>query len=267
MRLPVLTPPRRVREFLARPSGAVFRRLLPFALAVLALAVLVGEPLEKVWRSPFTALSPAEAICSPIILCTAVSFVLLWLSAWVLAETYRIRRARAANPGDARVWLFMCLGFCFLTIDEVAFVHEGLDKLTHLALGMKETAWTDRIDDAIPLVYALIGLAVMWRYRRELRQFPGLWAWVGVGMVLLVASQALDALTNRKDILWLWLDSGAAAYWWAKLNALEEGLKVLAEAVFLGGFLRCREVAQRLGRPAKPAEIARAEPLPVPLTT
>lgn len=251
MRLPVLSPPRRVRQFLSLPSGQVFRRLLPFAIAVLALAVLVGEPLEKVWRSPFTALSPAQALCSPIVLCTAASFVLLWLCAWVLAETYRLRRAQLSQPGDARIWLLMCLGFCFLTIDEVAFVHEGLDKLGHLVLGVKETALTDRVDDVIPLGYALVGVCVMLRFRRELRRFPGLWTWVGLGMALMVASQVLDALTNRKDVLWLWLEPGAAAYWWAKLVALEEGLKVLAEAVFLGGFLRCREAAQRMGPPAE----------------
>jgi hypothetical protein len=70
-------------------------------------------------------------------------------------------------------WRFVAFSFAFLAIDEALQVHENLDKLVHLLAGLRETALTDRIDDAIVLIYALAGAIVLIRYRRELERVPG----------------------------------------------------------------------------------------------
>jgi hypothetical protein len=144
----------------------------------------------------------------------------------------------------------MAIGFFFLAADELAFLHEGMDKLLHQLLQIKEDRLTDRLDDLIPLGYAVFGLGVLVCFRSELRRFRGFWPIFVLGMALMLVSVGLDLLTNRKDILTDWLeDKDQVNFWWTKLNCLEEGSELLAETVFLGMFLRSRGAARKMARP------------------
>ena len=46
-----------------------------------------------------------------------------------------------------------------------------MDKAIHKMLDMPETGLTDRIDDAIILIYATLGIAVLYSYKNELIKF------------------------------------------------------------------------------------------------
>jgi hypothetical protein len=239
----------RARAWLDRSGCEVFRDMLLISVATVALVLTVGRPLGDLKRGPLTSVSLFRALCSPEILCTAVSFLLLLASALVLRHVYRLRRQQALAPGrtgPSLLWLLMCIGFFYLAVDEIAFVHEGIDKLIHLVFSIEQTAVTDRLDDLIPAAYGLIGLVVLWCYRAELSSFRGFWPWLVAGMFLLFASVGLDVLTHRKDILMAWIaDRELAGYCWNKLNALEEVCKVVAELLFFGMFLGCRDTARR----------------------
>ncbi|WP_341212308.1 hypothetical protein [uncultured Limimaricola sp.] len=174
---------------------------------------------------------------------TYTSAALLALTA---ATSLRIGRLRREGAGwswrDPRiVWLAIGLGFVWLALDDLAQIHENLDRLLHRLAGIEETPLTDRLDDLIILAYGLIGAGVMWACRSELRRFPQMLGWLATGAALLVLQVAIDALLN--DASWV-LFSGFSA---ARPDLahdlgeiLEESVKLLAEAAFLSGFIRAR---------------------------
>ena len=59
-------------------------------------------------------------------------------------------------------WLILVAGFVCLAFDEIFMYHERFDKYLHFALSIRETPWTDRIDDLLVGLYvALASLLVI----------------------------------------------------------------------------------------------------------
>lgn len=140
----------------------------------------------------------------------------------------------------AFVWLLIALGFLFLAVDEVAKVHESLDRFAHRLLQRPETALTDRLDDAIVLGYGLSGVAVLYAYRSELISYRPVLPLVICGFVLFLFMGLLDALVNRPDVfLFMGMSQEGSASLGKWLGGVEEGLKILAEAAFLGAAYTC----------------------------
>ena len=140
----------------------------------------------------------------------------------------------------AFVWLLMALGFLFLAIDEVAKVHESLDRSVHRLLQRPETALSDRLDDAILLGYGLVGVAVLYAYRSELISYRAVLPLVICGFVLFLFMGLLDALVNRPDVfLFMGISQEGSASLGKWIGGVEEGLKILAEAAFLGAAYTC----------------------------
>ena len=140
----------------------------------------------------------------------------------------------------AFVWLLITLGFLFLAVDEVAKIHESLDRFAHRLLQRPETALTDRLDDAILLGYGLSGMAVLYAYRSELISYRPVLPLVICGFVLFLFMGLLDALVNRPDVfLFMGISQEGSASLGKWLGGVEEGLKILAEAAFLGAAYTC----------------------------
>ena len=140
----------------------------------------------------------------------------------------------------AFVWLLMALGFLFLAIDEVAKIHESLDRSVHRLLQRPETALSDRLDDAILLGYGLVGVAVLYAYRSELISYRAVLPLVICGFVLFLFMGLLDALVNRPDVfLFMGISQEGSASLGKWIGGVEEGLKILAEAAFLGAAYTC----------------------------
>ena len=140
----------------------------------------------------------------------------------------------------AFVWLLMALGFLFLAVDEVAKVHESLDRFVHRLLQRPETALSDRLDDAILLGYGLVGVAVLYAYRSELISYRAVLPLVICGFVLFLFMGLLDALVNRPDVfLFMGISQEGSASLGKWIGGVEEGLKILAEAAFLGAAYTC----------------------------
>jgi hypothetical protein len=204
-----------------------------FALACLALALGVAVGL---------GLGDLDNQFRESGIVTYTSAALLALTA---AMSLRIGRLRRAGAGwswrDPRiVWLAIGLGFVWLALDDLAQIHENLDRLLHRLAGIEETPLTDRLDDLIILAYGLIGAGVMWACRSELRRFPQMLGWLGIGAALLVLQVALDMLLN--DASWVMsLGISARPDLAHDLGEIaEESIKLLAEAAFLSAFIKGR---------------------------
>ncbi len=211
--------------------GDVNRILFPctpttFLLALVYvdfLAVLLALGLGFAWHQDPTAYTGEG---DPI---TWLSFAHLLVTSGIAGGIFYWRtggsRDLAVWRHPAFVWLLIALGFLFLAVDEVAKIHESLDHFVHRLLHRPETGLTDRLDDAILLGYGSSGVAVLYVYRSELTAYRPVLPLVMCGF----------ALVNRPDVfLSMGISQEGSASLGKWFGGVEEGLKILAEAAFLG---------------------------------
>ncbi|WP_420862746.1 hypothetical protein [Algirhabdus cladophorae] len=168
---------------------------------------------------------------------TYISGILLILLGVISFRIYRNR------PGHL-IWLIMAAGFMFLAYDDLFKFHEGLDKDIHKFFNITETSLTDRIDDIIIAIYAFLGVATLYFYRAEITRHPVLFAYLGIGFAVVGLSVILDIVTNDAAILqWAGIPDTILPGIKKSLGTLEEVAKLMAEAIFLAGFL---EVLRRV---------------------
>ena len=140
----------------------------------------------------------------------------------------------------------MTIGFFFLAFDESAKIHEGIDKKIHRVFGIKETWITDRIDDLIVGVYGLLGIAILYYYRKELKRYKSTSLFFIIGFILLFFMVFLDALTNRNDIIFAltknYSITNTLITW---LCVAEEYFKLMSEGMFVAGLYGCYEIADK----------------------
>ena len=109
--------------------------------AFLVTVLLTAESFDE--TSPITDLSVFQLfICSAVSLAIPVSLfktkgklkILEWL-----------------------VWLVLALGFAFLALDDKLMIHERIDQAIHSWLQLKETKFSDGVDDVIVGMYGICG--------------------------------------------------------------------------------------------------------------
>lgn len=197
-------------------------RLMLAALAVAAAGLIAGwiarDPLDHFEEGgPLTWYSAAQLLAAAI-LCR------------------RIRRQRPAAAPGRGLWTMLGLGFVFLALDELFKIHERIDEAAHALLGLRQTELSDQIDDLIVLAYAMVGAALLWRWRAELKRHGALWRYLAAGLVLTLAMVAADIASDSPDLLRR--IAAAPARFGAALTVIEETVKLLAEAVLLAGIAR-----------------------------
>lgn len=62
---------------------------------------------------------------------------------------------------DTLFWLALTAGFLFLAFDELFMVHESMDRYIHQLFALKETPWTDRLDDLLVGLYVAVAALVV----------------------------------------------------------------------------------------------------------
>lgn len=171
------------------------------------------------------------------------------------------RRPAASADGKAGqgrwIWLLMAAGFLFLAVDEVAELHERMDRGLIRFFHLPRTPLTDRIDDAILASYGLAGLAMMWSCRRELMNFRRVMQGpMLAGFAVMFLGILCDTLANDDHYLLRLTGELASA---KKLNgwfsALEGAFTLLPEALFLAAF----HAAWVLAAPAPAAVLPKLE--------
>lgn len=167
----------------------------------------------------------------PLTHLSAFQLVLIGLLAMFTWERRRLSDPQPWWKAPYLIWGIVGVGFFFLGFDEECKIHETLDHYIHKFFKIQETALTDRIDDAIILVYGLIGIVALYLFRSELkkhllRQTP---LYAGIGLVFVMV--LLDTLTNRDDLV---SNPGVLE----TLSIIEDSLKVYAEFLFVIVFYR-----------------------------
>jgi hypothetical protein len=215
-------------------ATTVVANLLVITFAVVLGLVTTGKPSRYFGEGRFT---------------TAFSCAQLLAVAFLSSRIFRARRPFASMIGSisaAWVWAVIAAGFVFLAADDAFEIHERLDRIIHSVFLIRETAWTDRLDDAIIAMYGLVGVTILWMFRTEILFFREIWRPLGGGFVCLCASVVCDAVSNEEHFLiWLWGDVATAK----RLNtwfAVGDGaFTLLAEGFFLAAFYLANRAAVR----------------------
>ena len=161
-----------------------------------------------------------------------------------LRRSGRGRGFRNLVKSSGFVWGILALGFFLLACDESFRLHESADKRIHEVFGWTETGLTDRIDDILVGVYGLVGMGILFIYRKEIARYEQAHPFFLCGFLLLFVMVFLDVITNRNDFLEMLMDPGRVPFYKLWLSVGEESLKVLSEGCFLFGFYTAWQTAR-----------------------
>lgn len=142
---------------------------------------------------------------------------------------------------DSLFWLILVAGFVYLAFDEIFMYHERFDKYLHFALSIRETPWTDRIDDLLVGLYVALASLVM-ILSVKVQSFSEAAKKIFIRALFLAAGMvALDIITNGAEFTdWLF-GPALGEFMRVWLSVAEECLKLLASALLLVGLIfNCR---------------------------
>jgi hypothetical protein len=177
------------------------------------------------------------------------SLLILLAIAAICWRIYVVRRRldTSAFTGQARIWFIFALGFFYLALDEGLSIHEEIDFFIHWLFGIAETGLTDRIDDFIVFLYAMVGLVVLYFHWQELRSISNQKRLFAAGFLFLFLMVAADASGNRPDVaIFLGFSEPDAIRVDHVLDIVEEFFKLAAESAFLVAFARIHEGSAKL---------------------
>jgi len=195
----------------------------------ISLALLLGDTPDRHFNE-----------ISFITLLSAIQLVACSILSWKIFKLRSLSSSKdpaSKNSGLYIVWKVISLGFIYLALDEVAQIHEGLDKLIHYLFHIKETRITDRIDDVIVGIYVIIGLIILVIFKREIKIYPRINYYLIPIFILLFGMVALDTITERHDVVRFFIEGkyfiNLAFHW---LRALEEICKIIAGGILASMF-------------------------------
>lgn len=153
----------------------------------------------------------------------------------------------------------MAAGFVFLAADDAFQFHEHMDTFIQKLFHLPKNGLTDRIDDAIIGIYGVIGLWVLWLYRRELLQFRPMLRPLITGFACMAVSVFCDTISNRIDVL-LWLTGSVPTAKWLDgwFSVGDGAFTLLAEGFFAVSFFCGWRRAVEVSAPILAANLAPA---------
>ena len=163
-----------------------------------------------------------------------------WLNAAQLvaasAFAFAVYVAMVGRPTGAdrrpTLWLLISLGCFALALDEWFEIHGAvgprLERLTHLPPVGPSAG------DALLLSFVLLGVGVIWRYRREFARSRSALLLFGLGALLLAVSETVDVLSDGP------LNALATGVSYSRnwLSVAEEGPKFVGCGAMLAGLLQ-----------------------------
>jgi hypothetical protein len=146
------------------------------------------------------------------------------------------------NP-SARPFFISAIGFLLLGFDEALSLHENIDKLIHIVMRIKETMWTDHIDDFIILSYGLIAIFFIKDFLKEFKRHPYMLNLIICGLCLFFAMFCLDFITNNFETFTYFFKNlqgsptGIGKHIQDLVRMVEDSMKLLGEACFFSAFI------------------------------
>ena len=178
-------------------------RAVALGLGVVLLAVLT------IWFNDSRVAEEGELLTHlSVLLLGMISIAALFRGAW----SFGLER---------RLWLLISGAFIYLALDDYLRIHERIDKRIHKIFQIQETKFTDMLDGVIVLLYGVAAFALVAVFRHIMRQYPGLFGYLGIAFLFL-AFMILRDLTEN-----LFFDN----------KFVEEASKVLSEYFFLLAFV------------------------------
>lgn len=185
-------------------------------------------------------------------LITWISLIKLLTISYINWNIFATRKGNDASfnlTTNYSIWLIVAFGFLFLGLDEIFLIHENIDKLIHKLLKMQETSFSDRIDDLIVLIYAILGILILYSYKDELLKFTKAFSYLFIGFLFLFFRIFIDFITNRNDIIPLIINEDKLVKAINHILALSEGTtKLLAETFFITAFYLCLKLSRKIER-------------------
>ena len=218
------------------------RRVISLNLLAIFATIAIATPFDKLYRQ----FEDGGFI-------TYFSVIQLFILSYFTGKTFNVRKQTLPSSpqkshwkSPVAIWGILSLGFSFLALDDLLMIHEFFDKTIHKVWQLQETGLTDRIDDAIIALYGIIAIAVLVSYRQELKKYRAALPSVIVAFVLLFAMVAVDTITNRNEILEMFLASETVEGIQDWIFTVEDGLKLLAEGFYIVAAQLCLNIARGL---------------------
>lgn len=181
---------------------------------------------------------------------TKFSYYQLLFSSFLSFYVFNIRKSQLQISSWRSlpvVWLLIALGFLYLSFDEVNQYHENLDINIHNLFHIKETGFTDRIDDLIIGIYLFLGIYLLSLYKEELLFYKKFKYIFLVAFYLTALMIIFDLLSNGNGVLYFFVhDIDYSKYLQEKISIFEDILKIFAEGFLLGGIYSCLNIAKKL---------------------
>ena len=157
---------------------------------------------------------------------TIYTVILLGICAFVCGQC-----AQLTAPGGRAAWLLLAIGFAFLAVDDLTQIHEALDKVLNGFFGFDPKAkLPDLLDAGIVVFYGIVGVVVLYYYRRAFFKLKGFAlgiARAGAAAVVMVVLDVLGGLVDDK-------------YAKVVLAVLEDAFEALAVSRFFWTFVTAR---------------------------
>ena len=171
---------------------------------------------------------------------TYFSFMQLSLAAVLSFKVYQ--RVRFARQFDKTrwFWLIACIGLFFLALDDVIGIHEQIDLWIHDLFELKETDWSDLIDDLIVMGYLAVFLAYVAFKWQTIKIFQQSFIFFKLGFILALVMVILDLASNNTLFISMLTEDEVlilAIQEW--LSVIEDSAKIFAEGMFLIGIYQC----------------------------
>ena len=184
---------------------------------------------------------------------TWFSFLQILIVAYFAWKIFQSRKSAVTlNNWKAsyNLWAILSLGFVFLGIDELWKIHENIDLFIHDFFQIEETFITDRIDSLIVLLYALLGVSVLYWARSELKKFKSAFSLFSTAFTLIFIMILLDFLTESRHLVnWLFENPSTAEIVNTSIGIVEECCKIFAGGMFIAAFHRCLQISQTKKKP------------------
>lgn len=233
-------------------SQLFLRRIVAFNLAVIVFTILLG-----LWKTGNPSRYFGEGRYTTFL--SAAQLLTIGGLAW---QIFIVRNRQTALTGERRpllqrahyVWLLMAAGFAFLAVDEVGELHERMDRFIIRGLDLPHNPLTDRLDDAIMMSYGLIGLGVLWIYRKELLAYQRCMRGpMMAGFGCLFLGLLCDTASNDDRFFhWLTGDLPLAKKLNGWFSAFEGALTLLPEGLFMAAFYAGWKETKASGAPRNP---------------
>lgn len=214
--------------------------LTVFGIDVLAIAIAVSRAII-LDRSPMRYFGERGYM-------TWISTLQLVVAAVLCLQIGLIRKnsqSRYKEIKPAIFWWLASAGMFFFALDETFEIHENLDKQIRAWFGIPSNSFTGRLDDLIILIYAGVGLLLVYLSRRELLQYQKALPWFYRGLVFSGLTIALDMIGHNRETFAPFASSleelNQIHHW---VGAVEEIPKILAGGAFIVTLFACKFVAK-----------------------